>query len=254
MHLGDCLEVLPTLTVSKYDLVVTDPPYGIDCTKTGADPRVGGMVQPSATNDRFTKRGGSIIAGDKAPDGRFLTDLVRLMRPASVLYLFSRWDVDRHWQGFIEDVGLAPKNRIAWVKSNFGSGDLTGAFGFQYESLWRASKGRARLRVPRTGDVWTDLWASCVRSGKNHPFEKPVDLLSKAIVSDSDLGDFALDPFAGSASTGVAALRTGRRFVGIELDPHWFSVACERLRAEEQGSTLKAQRAGQVALFGGVKP
>lgn len=245
---GDCLEVMPTL--DTVDAVVTDPPYGIDCTKTGAGAKAGGKVQPSANNDRFTRKGGATIAGDKKPDGRWLAAAAAILRTPGVLYSFSRWDVDREWHSLIEAAGLTPKNRIVWAKANFGSGDLTGAFGCSHETLWRASKGRARLRVARTGDVWTDLWTECVRHGKTHPFEKPVDLLAKAINADSDLGDLVLDPFCGSASTGVACLRLGRKFVGIEKDPTYFALACERLRAEEQGSTLQAARAGQLPLLG----
>lgn len=245
MHLGDCLEVVPTL--GMVDAVVTDPPYGIDCTKTGAGV-VGrrGFIRPG----KFTALGGATIAGDKRPDGRWLVVAEAILRSPGILYSFSRWDVDREWHTLIEAAGLTPKNRIVWAKANFGSGDLTGAFGCSHETLWRASKGRARLRVARTGDVWTDLWTECVRHGKTHPFEKPVDLLAKAIGADTDHDNRVLDPFCGSASTGVACLRLGRKFIGIEKDPTYFALACERLRAEEQGSTLQAARAGQLPLLG----
>ena len=68
----------------------------------------------------------------------------------------------------------------------------------------------------------------------------------------TDPGESVLDPFAGSGTTGVACLRLGREFIGIERDPKYFALACERLRAEEAGSTLQAARAGQAALFGGA--
>ena len=58
-----------------------------------------------------------------------------------------------------------------------------------------------------------------------------------------------LDPFAGSASTGIAALRAGYRFIGIERVPAYAELARERLAAEEQGSTLQARAQGQEALF-----
>lgn len=251
MHLGDCIDVMATL--HGVAMVLADPPYGIDCTKTGAGARPGSKVSPGKHVERFTRKGGARIAGDRKPDGRWLSAASKLLRSPGVLYSFSRWDVDREWHSLIESVGLDPKNRIVWAKANFGSGDLTGAFGCQHETLWRAVKGRVALKVPRTGDVWADLWTECVRHGKAHPFEKPVDLLKRAIVADSDPGDVVLDPFAGSASVGVACVQTGRRYVGIELDPGWFALAVERLRAEENGSTLQAARAGQLALLGGVK-
>ena len=72
-------------------------------------------------------------------------------------------------------------------------------------------------------------------------------LIGTSTVADSTI----LDPFAGSGTTGVACLRLGRKFIGIEKDPTYFALACERLRAEEQGSTLQAARAGQLSLLGG---
>lgn len=65
----------------------------------------------------------------------------------------------------------------------------------------------------------------------------------------TDPGETILDPFAGSGTTGVACLRLGRRFIGIERDEKYFKLACDRLRAEEQSSTLQALRAGQESLF-----
>lgn len=248
MHLGDCLDVIPT--VHEAAMVLADPPYGIDCTKTGADiTGRKGFVSPG----EFTKRGGATIAGDTKPDGRWLVAVAPILPSSAIVYSFSRWDVDRDWHTLIEAAGFTPKNRIVWAKANWGSGDLTGAFGCQHETLWRAAKGRPKLRVARSGDVWADLWTECVRHGKTHPFEKPVDLLSRAIHADSGPHDVVLDPFAGSGSSGVAALRCGRRFVGIEKDPEWFALAVERLRAEELQTDIHSMRAGQLGLLGGAK-
>lgn len=247
MHHGDCIEVMPS--VGKVDAVITDPPYGIGCTKTGAGAAHGGRVEPGRDVDRFTRAGGAKIAGDDKPDAAWLAVAAGVLADRGALYSFSRWDVDPFWHAAIEACGFKIANRIVWVKANHGSGDLTGAFGCAHETLFRAGRGRLRLRVSRTGDVWTDLWTECVRHGRVHPFEKPVDLMGKAVAADTDPGDLILDPFAGSGTTGVAALRLGRRFIGIEKDEKYFRLACDRLRAEEQGSTLQAARAGQEPLF-----
>ena len=70
------------------------------------------------------------------------------------------------------------------------------------------------------------------------------------LVADfTDPGDLVLDPFAGSGTTGVAALRLGRRVVLIEKNAEYAALCVERMRAEEAGSTLAASRAGQEALF-----
>jgi site-specific DNA-methyltransferase (adenine-specific) len=69
----------------------------------------------------------------------------------------------------------------------------------------------------------------------------------------TDRCETILDPFAGSGTTGVACLRLGRRFIGIEKAPNYFEIACERLWAEEADSTLQAMRAGQLSLLGAVR-
>lgn len=66
----------------------------------------------------------------------------------------------------------------------------------------------------------------------------------------TDPGEIVLDAFAGSGTTGVACLRLGRRFIGIEKDPKYAAVARERLRAESQGLSLRDARAGQLPMFG----
>ncbi len=223
LRLGDCLDVLKTLPAGSVDAVVTDPPYGIDCRKVGSG--TGGK----GTYHRFTTPDAAVIAGDKKVDPRWLAEAFRALSSNGILYSFSRWDVDRDWHTAIESAGFRMKNRIVWSKAHHGSGDLSGAFGFQHESVWRAAKGRARLRVKRTGDVWRDAWTECIRHGKTHPFEKPVDLVRRMIEADTDPGDTILDPFMGSGTTGVACVQTGRKFIGIEISSEYHSIAQKRI-------------------------
>jgi site-specific DNA-methyltransferase (adenine-specific) len=79
------------------------------------------------------------------------------------------------------------------------------------------------------------------RRGQGHPTEKPVDLLASWINNTTEPGDLVFDPFMGTGSTLVAAARTGRQGVGIELDPKWFRVSCARVR--------EAVERGQIGLF-----
>ncbi len=115
------------------------------------------------------------------------------------------------------------------------------------------TKARRSLVDGGKHGVWThSLDHAHGGAGKNeHPTTKPLDLMLDLVRDFTDPGETILDAFAGSGTTGVAALRLGRRFIGIEKDPRYFALACERLRAEEQGTTLQAARAGQVSLFGG---
>ena len=104
------------------------------------------------------------------------------------------------------------------------------------------------------------VWAYQIATDRNglgervHTTQKPLDLLLRLVEDFTDPGEVVLDPFAGSGTTGVACLRSGRRFIGIERDPKYAQVARDRLAAESVGLTLRDARAGQRSLFGEVAP
>lgn len=99
--------------------------------------------------------------------------------------------------------------------------------------------------------VWThSLDQRSESSGRHeHPAQKPIALMLDLVSDFTDPCETILDPFAGSGTTGVACLRLGRRFIGIEKDEKYFELACERLRAEESSQTLASRRAGQTSLL-----
>jgi site-specific DNA-methyltransferase (adenine-specific) len=87
------------------------------------------------------------------------------------------------------------------------------------------------------------------RGDKPHPTMKPLPLMLELVELFTDPDEVVLDPYVGSGTTGVACLRTGRRFIGIEKDARYAAIARERLEAGSQGLTLRAARAGQMPLF-----
>jgi site-specific DNA-methyltransferase (adenine-specific) len=97
-------------------------------------------------------------------------------------------------------------------------------------------KGRARTISDPSSTQLTNL---AHRDETDHPTEKPVPLMEHWIRQCSAAGDLVLDPFMGTGSCAVAAVKTGRRFVGVELNPKYFATACarvERAVAQQQGS------------------
>ena len=200
-YLGDCLEVLPTL--GRFDLVVTDPPYGI-----GAD-----------RNLRANKQHGAAVAPSKdygeghwdsaPPDARTIAQIVAAAKH-SVL-----------WGG--NYFGMEPSSCwLVWNKEN-------GTNGYADCELAWTNLPQAVRRIKWR---WAGMLQQDMRNKEErvHPTQKPVEVMRWSIEQDSD-AETILDPFMGSGTTGVAAVKLGRRFTGIEIDPGYFDIACRRIEA-----------------------
>jgi site-specific DNA-methyltransferase (adenine-specific) len=125
----------------------------------------------------------------------------------------------------LTDVGFKVHNLLSWRKNTC----TPNRWGMKnQERIFLLRKGPARsLYNPSLKEV-EDCNVVPYHS-KTHPTEKPVDLIKRYIEASSVKGDCVLDPFAGTGSTGLAARRMGRRFIGFELDPEYHGVACSRL-------------------------
>lgn len=88
------------------------------------------------------------------------------------------------------------------------------------------------------------------RNERVHPTQKPLKLMMQLVEDFTQPGDLIFDPFCGSGTTGVAAVRLGRRFIGVELKKEYAQIAFERVSAETNGLDLSAARAGQLPMFG----
>lgn len=121
----------------------------------------------------------------------------------------------------------------------------------RYPGKRRARVSNGPIDVAQDGSVWR-INAPGVgfnASSRLHPNEKPLELMERLVLLCSEPDDIIIDPTCGSGTTGLAALRLDRRFIGIETAQHWADLSRDRISAEERGSTLAAARAGQAALF-----
>jgi len=213
---GDCLERMQDIEAGSIDMVLTDPPYGVDYQSN----------RRTAT-EKFSK-----IAKDDGLDwlDDFSYEMHRVMKNNTAAYVFCSWHKVDVFKAALERY-FKIKNLLVWVKNNHGSGDLKGAYAPKHEFVFFVHKGRSLLRDGRSPDI---LEYSKVSGGNmKHPTEKPVELLSRLIKDSSDECDSIFDPFMGSGSTGVACVNTNRNFVGIELDSEYFSIAESRIRETE---------------------
>lgn len=198
LYQGDCLEILPTLT--GVDAVVTDPPYGIALdTDYSRYP-----------NGKTYKR----IVGDSKP------------------FDFTPWQKfparEQFWFGAENYINLATAGSwLCWDKypTDKSDGRLSG----QFELIWSKQRHkRVLLRIKAINTSWVT-----VKDAVGHPTQKPVELMRLLIEKFTKPGDTVFDPYMGSGSTGVAAVQTGRNFIGVELDSGYFAIAQRRI-AEAQ--------------------
>jgi site-specific DNA-methyltransferase (adenine-specific) len=243
--LGDCREVLPTLPDKSVAHVITDPPYSRDLYL-----RFRSNKGERDFNDARARRemsNGAIGAIDDVLD--FAAEQFKRVS--------TRWMVAFHdlesghvWRTAFGDRYVRGG---VWVKPNAVpqiSGDRPGQ-GFESLTIAHAP-GRKRWNAGGRVAVWTHNAVNSqddLREACGHPCPKPVELMAELVEQFTDLGELVLDPFVGSGTTGVACLRLGRRFIGIERDAKYHAVAVERLRAEERGLSLREARAGQTTIF-----
>jgi len=238
--LGDCRDYLREL--GPVDHVITDPPFSEQThSRVGFEGRSDGMeVRAKLTFEPLT-------LGDVAYYGHLFRSVLR------------RWCVcfaDEFTLGWWTVCGLEWVRAGIWYKPDGMpqmSGDRPGV-GYEHMAILHGLRKAGDGRLQWNGGGRTAVWSHCAknprgRAEKSHPTEKPEALMLDLVRDFTDPGDIILDPFAGSGTTGVAALRLGRRCILIERDEAYARTCVERLTAEEQGSTLQALRAGQMALW-----
>lgn len=203
LHRGDALRWLAEQPAGCADAVITDPPYGI----------------------AWRTRDGRKVLNDERPYIWFLGEAARVLKDGGAMVCFTRWDVQEIWRAAIEAAGLEVTSQLVWDRVIHGKGDVRRQFAPQHDLAWFAAKGEFRFPGRRPHSVLHVMR----RSETLHPTEKPVELLLELVTTVAPEGGLVVDPFAGSGSTGVACIVSGRRFAGCELDEGHWRVAARRL-------------------------
>ena len=217
LYQGNCVEVLDNFNSDSIDLIVTDPPYGINYKSKRA--KIG------SEREKLNE----YLKGDQKVDPAWIEHCARVLVPGGAMYMFTRWDVWPEWYNEVNKY-LAVKNMIVWVKSKHTAGDLKGNYGFKHELIMLAVKGR---HIPywtkRETNVWTDRSLSSAEP-RIHPTQKPIGVIGRCIMNGAPEGGLILDPFAGSGTTLAAAKSLGYAAIGIEIDPQYITATTTRLK------------------------
>lgn len=196
LHLGDCREILPTL--GKVDTCITDPPYGIDYGKAG------GFSASHGWSDNREK-----VEWDRERPPKEVFDLLLTCADDFII-----------WGGNYFTDYLPPSMRwLVWdkVQRGFSLADCEFAWTNQKKAsrVFSYARGNESGFAPRGAD-----WPNA------HPTQKPIGVMKWAVEFTKGT---VIDPFMGSGSTGVACAKLGRKFVGIEMEPKYFDIACRRI-------------------------
>jgi hypothetical protein len=247
---GDSVAIVRTLPAEKRRVIVCDPPYGKGHYRTDKDVCVAALLPIIGEARTVALKGYAqnlhtwLIALGLTP-----VEWVTWFPENAAGKAGGRWEGLPRWHEDVAVCGHVPGAKRLTRERPLSSLKMDPA------TIAKHTRKGYDVNAPaRMGDVWTEpAPAIAFQSAKRlHPNESPLGIMLKLVELTSNPGDTILDPFAGSASLGVACLRLGRNYIGIEVAPEWAALCRERLAAEQAGSTLEASRAGQLPLLGGA--
>jgi site-specific DNA-methyltransferase (adenine-specific) len=237
LHLGDCREIMATLPAESVDMVWTDPPYGH-------------ANHDGDFNARLNEHRGienKPIANDDGDGMREVVDAM-LIEAARVLRADCccccccggggprptfAWVADRMDRG-----GFSFFHSVIWDKVNPGLG---WRYRRQHEMVMVAHRAGGKLLWANDKRAVPNIYSEMPSRERSHPNEKPLQMVSHFLRLHAKPGQLVVDPFMGSGTTGVAAVRAGMRFTGIEIDPTHFETAIRRIRGAVSAPDMFAQ-------------
>lgn len=238
---GHCLTFLDSLAPASCAAAIIDPPYASgspEAKLSHQSPKV--KYQQSGQKKHWIDFEGDQL--DQRAFLRFAIEWLGLVKRAVVsggyVCVFIDWRQLPLLTDAVQIAGLTYRSLFVWDKGEGTRPPGRGRFRHQCEYLVVASNGK----LPSSADASFGAMPGCLRvpvlqRDKHHLTGKPTDLLRR-LVTVCPPGETVLDPFAGSGTTGVAALLEGRSFVGCELSPAYHGIAEARLQAALRGEVI----------------
>lgn len=217
IFVGDCISGMQSWG-GQADLVLTDPPYNI-----------------SVDNNFHTMRGRHGIDFGDWDKGFDLTgwipEAVSRLKPGGNIIIFNAWRNMGEIATALEGCGCLVKEMIQWQKTNPMPRNRDRLYVTACEFAIWATKGKGWTFNRQRETYENTIFKYPIVSAKQriHTTQKPIELIRDLILIHSNPNDIVLDPFMGSGTTAVAAIETGRRFVGFEIDDNYYSAACQRI-------------------------
>lgn len=215
LYLGDCRELVLDQPARR---VVTDPPYKL----TSGGKSKGAGVMAGGWMADYSNDGSPVVCDIEWLE---ITSVIARALPKGDAYVFAN---DKNVQAMLNAAsssGLRFHNLLVWDKITATANrwymknlEFVGYFYSGIAHRINDASSKQLIRAPQVDETL-------------HPTEKPVGLCQVYIENSTKRGELVFDPFVGSGTTAVAAIRSGRTFVGVEVSPQWFDVACQRIEA-----------------------
>ena len=267
---GNCLDVLAKLPDGSVDLVFADPPYNLQLSGQLRRPDQSVVDAVDDEWDKFDS-----FAEYDALSAAWLSECRRILKPDGALWVIGSYHNVFRLGKQIQDLGFWMLNDIIWRKSNPMPNFRGRRFTNAHETLiWAAKSADSKytfnydaMKALNEGLQMRSDWYLPICSGaerlknetgsKAHPTQKPENLLARILLASTKRGDIILDPFFGSGTTGAAAKRLGRHYIGIEQDKKYVALASQRIAAirpviEDSLLELTEKRAQPRVPFGAL--
>jgi len=224
LYCGDALEILPTLGQCA-DLLVSDPPYKI--TSGG---NTTGEMGGCFSKGRYDNSGAIVECEIDWPD--FMPALYGCLKDQAHAYVMANNRHIANCENAALSAGFRLHNWLVWDKRTATPNRW---YMKNLEFVGFFYKGAAKY----INDMSAKQLISYPQIDESdHPTEKPVGLMRYYIEQSSQPGQVVIDPFMGSGTTGVAAINSGRKFIGIEKNKRWFDVSCKRIEDAQRQKDL----------------
>jgi modification methylase len=243
---GDCRHELQRIPTGTVDLVFADPPYNLQLQGDLTRPDQSRVDGVDDAWDKFAS-----FADYDAFSTEWLTQCHRVLKPNGALWVIGSYHNIFRVGAILQDLGFWILNDVIWRKTNPMPNFRGKRFTNAHETLiWAARSAEARPTfnydamkalnddLQMRSDWLFPICAGPERlkgddGGKLHPTQKPEALLARVLLASTNPGDLVLDPFFGTGTTGAAAKRLGRAFIGIERDDDYADAALARIAATD---------------------
>ncbi|MEK7637539.1 MAG: site-specific DNA-methyltransferase [Patescibacteria group bacterium] len=247
LFLGDCLEVLSGFNDNSVDMIFADPPYML--SNGGFTVHAGKQV--SVNKGEWDKSKG--LKEDFEFHEKWIVACRRVLKPEGTIWVSGTYHSIYACGFALQMQGYKILNDIAWFKPN-ASPNLSGRyFAASHETLiWARKDPKAKHTfnyklmkarewngdfIKKPGKQMRSIWAiGTPKNGEKkfgkHPTQKPLALLERIVLASTNKGDLILDPFTGSSTTGLAAVKHGRQFVGIDTGKEYLQLSVKRYKAD----------------------